>query len=206
MAWEALTGVIDSWADEGLRDVGRRRFHEARGKQVGGGLPRGSIDASRHAFVVRREPWRLAQVSLAVTDADVPPWQLASDSPGVVVSWADDATAVLRGSPAAQHHVPANESWGDSGLRSMLEPEPLEALVARPWDREMTVDGQLFEPGAWILPDLVSLTADRYEAIYDEELDALTSWTAFIDGEVARRQTLTQLTVISLANDWPPEG
>jgi hypothetical protein len=201
MAWEVLTGVIDWWADEGLRDVGRRRFHLAMGKQVGAGLlPRGSIDASRHAFVVRHHPWRLAQVRLDVadSDADGQTGQLTANAPGVVVSWADDATAVLSGSPASQHVVPANESWGDFGLRSMLEPGPLETVVAKPWGRLVTIDGQLLETDSFILPELVSLTASHYEATYDADLDALTSWTAFIDGEVAHRQSLTQLTVISM--------
>jgi hypothetical protein len=34
MTWHVLTGVVEWWADEGLRDIGRRRFHEARGTTV----------------------------------------------------------------------------------------------------------------------------------------------------------------------------
>jgi hypothetical protein len=126
------------------------------------------------------------------------------------VSWADDATAVLMGNPAAQHLVPSNESWGDSGLRRMLEPGPLEALVPRPWGSLLTIDGELLELDTLLLLEFVSLAADHYEAAYDDELDALTSWTAFIDGEPAQRQALTHLTVISLAPDSlapdPPRG
>jgi hypothetical protein len=147
----------------------------------------------------------LAQVSLDVTDAGErgQAWRPADEKPGVVVSWADDATAVLSGNPAAQHLVPSNESWGDSGLRRMLEPGPLEALVAKPWGRLLTVDGELLERDTFLLPEFVSLAADHYEAAYDEELDALTSWPAFIDGEPAQRQSVTHLTVISLALDQP---
>jgi hypothetical protein len=204
MTWDVLTGVIDWWADEGLRDVGRHRFHESKGKRVNAdGLPRGSIDATRHAFVARRKPWRLAQVSLDVTDTGRggQAWRPADETPGVVVSWADDATAVLRGNPAAQHLVPSNESWGDSGLRRMLEPDPLEALVAKPWGPLLTIDGQLLERDTLLPLEFVSLSTEYYEAAYNEELDVLTSWTAFIDGEPAQRQTLTHLTVIPLALD-----
>ena len=206
MTWEVLTGVIEWWADEGLRDIGRRRFHQAKGKHVSAdGLPRGSIDATRHAFVVRRAPWRLAQVSLDVTGTGEggQAWRPADETPRVVVSWADDATAVLRGDPATQHVVPTDESWGDSGLRRMLEPGPLEALVPKPWGPLLTVDGELLEHDAFLLPAFVSLAANHYEAAYNDELDVLTAWTAYIDGEPAQRQTLTHLTLLSLAPDQP---
>jgi hypothetical protein len=90
MGWEVLTGVIEWWADEGLRDIGRRRFHRARAKVSDEpGLPCGSIDVTRHAFVVRRTPWRLAQVSLESTDPREPgtAWRTSDDdlSPAVVV-------------------------------------------------------------------------------------------------------------------------
>jgi hypothetical protein len=112
MGWEVLTGVIHWWADEGLLDMGRRRFHRARGKTVRGGeaLPLGSIHATRHAFAVRRTPWRLAQVSLEPADpaAPRPGWQTSADDEllPAVVAWADDATAVLKGRPVTQHVVP----------------------------------------------------------------------------------------------------
>jgi hypothetical protein len=42
-------------------------------------------------------------------------------------------------------------------------------------------------------PEFVTLASDHYEVTYDPELDVLTSWTAFIDGEVAARQQLHHL-------------
>jgi hypothetical protein len=31
MAWQTLAGVVEWWADEGLRDLGRQRFHQGQG-------------------------------------------------------------------------------------------------------------------------------------------------------------------------------
>jgi hypothetical protein len=110
---------------------------------------------------------------------------------------------VLKGSPATQHLVPPSESWGDSGLRQMLVPARLEGLVARPWGPQLTVADQLLERDTFVLPEFVSLAADHYEATYDAKLDVLTTWTAFIDGEAAQRQTLTHLCAIPLNGDQP---
>ncbi len=45
-----------------------------------------------------------------------------------------------------------------------------------------------------VLPEFVTLGTGHYELTYDPEVDVLTSWTAFIDGEVAVRQQLRHLT------------
>jgi hypothetical protein len=190
MSWQVLTGVIEWWSDEGLRDIGRLRYHRSRQSvRERDGVPRGTVDTSRAAFVAKRSPWRIAQVALGLPNETSPD----------VVAWADEATAVLTGSPASQHLVPPNESWGDHGLRRMLNPTPLETLVAKPWPATFRVEGHLLERDMSLLPELVSLATDYYEATYDAELDVLTSWTSFIDGESAHRQTLTHLT------DIPPD-
>ena len=44
-----------------------------------------------------------------------------------------------------------------------------------------------------MLPGFVTLGTD-HEVTSDPELDVLTSWTGFIDGEVAGRQQLRHLT------------
>ena len=186
MPWSLLSGVVEWWADEGLRDVGRRRFHESRGggRSAGEPLPRGSIDLETAAFVAQRIPWRLALVTV----------QGSSPAQAEVVAWADDATVVLHGSPASGRVLTPNESWGDLGARRLLCPDPLERVAARPWPRRFDVAGHLLEQDMSVLPEFVSLGTDHYEVTYDPELDVLTSWTAFLDGEVAARQQLRHLT------------
>ncbi len=80
MSWEVVAGVVEWWADEGLRDLGRRRFHEARGKTVASdSAPLGTVDRVRAVFVAQRRPWRLSEVALAAMNDDVTP---------AVASWA----------------------------------------------------------------------------------------------------------------------
>ena len=195
MSWQALTGVFEWRVDEGLRDVGRRRFHEA------GGLPdlarRGAVQRSalrlavRWAFVARRHPWRLAVVSLRDQDAGSP----------AVTAWADEATAVLKGAPAAQHVVGPNQSWGNLGLRRMLQPESLTTFVPPPWPASFRIRGDLLDGGPSVAPEFTSLAVDHYEARFDPALGVVTAWTAFIDGAVALHQTLAQLTAVDESSD-----
>ncbi len=187
MVWNALTGVIEWWADEELRDLGRGRFHQGRGASVTTvePLPRGAIDRSSAGFVARRVPWRLALLSL----------DSVSDGP-VVVAWADDATVVLDGEPAVGRVASSRESWGDLGARGLLFPERLERLVPKPWSDRFEVEGDLLSDQMDVLPEFVSLATDHYKATYDAQLDVLTSWTAFIDGEPAARHSLSQLVAI----------
>lgn len=189
MSWEVLTGVVEWWADEGLRDVGRRRFHEAKGRAegLGEGLPRGTTEWRGRVFAAQRLPWRLTEISLGSSDSAYP----------AVVSWADNATAVLKGSPAEQDVVDPNTTWGDLGLRRMLTPAALGRLVAQPWPTQFRVAGHLLEQGTPVLPQLASLATDYYDVVYDAGLGVLTSWSAVIDGEVAQRISLTQLTAVN---------
>jgi hypothetical protein len=150
-------------------------------------IARGTLDIFRAAFIAQREPWRLTEVTLP----DVP----ESTAP-VIASWADEATAVLRGKPAEQHVVAANESWGDLGVRAMLKPDGLRQLVPEPWPERFVVDGPLLEDDPTLLPELFSVSTDRYEVVFDPSREILTSWAAIIDGEVAQRITLSRLTAL----------
>lgn len=189
MSWEVLTGVVEWWADEGLRDSGRRRFNEARGGTwLAGALPPGGIDRARAAFVAQRFPWRLSEVTMATTSDEITP---------AIVSWADDATSVLKGSPARQHVVRPNESWGDLGLRQMLNPSALEALVPKPWAAHFQVSGAVLERDASVLPEFVSLGTDYYQVRYDGDRDILTTWTAVINNSAAQRLSLSQLSSLT---------
>lgn len=193
MSWEALAGAVEWWADEGLRDVGRRRFHEARGKPVSpDAAPLGTVDRVRVAFVAQRLPWRLSEVALGTTNGDVIP---------AVASWADAATAVLTGSPAEQHVVGPKESWGDLGLRQMLVPTALEGLVPKPWTAEFRVPGEVLERDVSVLPEFVSLGTDYYEVSYDAGLDILSAWRAVIDGAAVQRLVLKQTRSLARAFD-----
>jgi hypothetical protein len=192
MSWDVLAGAVEWWADEGLREVGRRRFHEARGTVSSDVAPLGSVDRVRAVFVAQRRPWRLSEVALDTTNDEVTP---------AVASWADDATAVLKGGPARQHVVGPNESWGDLGVRQMLVPTALEVLVSKPWTAEFRVPGEVLERDMSVLPEFVSLGTDHYEVSYDGDLDVLTAWTAVIDGTAAQRLVLSQTTSLVLAVD-----
>jgi hypothetical protein len=180
--WHVLTGVCEWWADEGIRDVGRARFHQARRPELssGKGTPRGTTDC-RVAFVVRRDPFRLAQVDLAGRDACP------------LVAWADNATVVLDGSPAKARVIGPKGSYGDLGLRRMLHPAPLETIVPKPWPSQLHIEGHLIEADMSVRVPPVSLGADFYEVTYDEDRDVLTAWTAYIDGAAACRISVSQL-------------
>jgi hypothetical protein len=182
MAWQVLAGVVELWADEGLCEVGRQRGHQARDKRLRSReiLP-GRIKSTRAAFVARRTPWRMAQLSL-----DEPESELSV----AVAAWADDATAVLRGNPAMHYAMGPNQTWGDSGLRSMLEPSTMEEVVSTPWSARFRLDGGLLEQSTHLVPELVVLGADHYDVIYDRELRLITRWEAIIDDHSARRHVL----------------
>jgi hypothetical protein len=181
--WHALTGVCEWWADEGICDVGRARYHQARRPELSSGKvrPLGTVDRRRVAFVARRDPFRLAQVDLAGRDACS------------LVASADNATAVLDGSPAKARVIGPKVSYGDLGLRRMLHPAALETIVPRPWPSQLHVEGHLMEAdmSLWVPP--LSLGADFYEVAYDEDLDVLTAWTAYIDGAAACRISVSHL-------------
>ncbi len=195
MSWQALTGVFEWRVDEGLRDVGRRRFHEAGGRpdlvRRGAVQRKALLLAVRWVFVARRHPWRLAVVNLRDQDTGSP----------AVTAWADDVTAVLKGVPAAQHVVGPNQSWGNLGLRRMLEPESLTTFVPPPWPPSFRIRGDLLEDDSSAAPEFTSLAVDHYEAGFDPALGVVTAWTAFIDGAVALRQTLAQLTAVDESSD-----
>ena len=188
MPWQILSGGVDWWADEGLREVGRsRRAVEAGRTPTAQRIARGTLDIVRAAFIAQREPWRLTEVTLLEVPESTAP---------VIASWADEATAVLRGKPAEQHFVAANESWGDLCVRVMLKPDALRQLVPEPWPERFVVDGPLLEHDPTLLPELLSWSTDRYEVEFDPSREILTSWTAIIDGEVAQRITLSRLTAL----------
>jgi hypothetical protein len=188
MPWQILSGVVDWWAEEGLREVGRgRRAPKAGTSPHARRIARGTLSVARAAFIAQREPWRLTELTML----DV----LESTAPAIV-SWADAATAVLRGNPAEQHVVAPNESWGDLGVGIMLKPDALHQLVPAPWPERFAVDGPLLEQDPTLLPELLSWSTDRYEVQFDPNREILTSWTAVIDNEVAQRITLSRLTAL----------
>jgi hypothetical protein len=101
VSWQTLAGVVEWWADEGLRDLGRQRFHQGRGRSTKSELlPPGTIVVGRAVFIASRTPWRMAQIRTGTTRPD--------DT--AVVAWADDSTAVLKGNPAEQVLVESNDS------------------------------------------------------------------------------------------------
>lgn len=195
MTWQLLAGQFEWWADEALRNLGRRRYYAARGRVVAEEErgPALAMEVRPVAFVAQRSPWRLARIALQPQPDEA-----------AIVAWADDATAVLAGSPATLRVLGPNETWGDLGLRRMLDPERLEALVPQPWSATFRVDGALVDGDLSVVPELVSLSADHYEAAYDAALGVLTRWTAVIDGEVAARHELRDLALLATGSDGAP--
>lgn len=190
MPWQVLTGVLEWWADQGLLNIGRRRFHKAQGRMAfEGATSTAGIELMRFAFAARRVPWRLTAVSLGAPDDKGPP---------AVVSWADDATAVLKGNPAESQLVGPNYPSGSWGLRRMLEPGKLETLIPKPWPARFELAGHLLEQDMFLLPEFVSLASDSYEVTYGAELDILTMWAAIIDGDVAQRISLEHVASMDL--------
>jgi hypothetical protein len=188
MPWQILSGVVDWWAEEGLREVGRRRRALDAGRTPQARrIALGTLSIARAAFIAQQKPWRLTEVTLLeVPEATAP----------VIASWADEATAVLLGKPAEQHVVAANESWGDLCVGIMLKPDALRELVPEPWPERFVVDGPLLEHDPTLLPELLSWSTDRYEVVFDPSREILTNWTAIIDGEVAQRITLSRLAAL----------
>lgn len=185
MPWQILSGVVEWWAEEGLRDLGRRRRALNAGRTPNAQqIARGTLDIVRAAFIAQLEPWRLTEVTLLEVPESTAP---------VIASWADNATTVLRGKPAEQHVVAPNESWGDLCVAVMLKPAALRQLVPGPWPERFVVDGPLLEHDPTLLPELLSWSTDRYEVVFDPSREILTNWTAIIDGEVAQSITLSQL-------------
>jgi hypothetical protein len=188
--WNTLAGVIEWWADEGLRDLGRQRFHQERGTgtQREPSVPLGTVVLIRAAFVALRSPWRMAQIrASAIAPGDA-----------AVVAWADNATAVLKGNPAEQVFVGPDETWGDLVLSQMLLPHSLDVLVSPPWEDQFRIDGTALEQeeSMSIAPGLVSLASDSYAATFDPNLDVLTEWSAFMEGRVAQRISVTHLSTL----------
>jgi hypothetical protein len=180
--WQLLAGIIEYWADEGLRHIGRLR---ANGSTEPSAIPIGTIDEQHAAFVAQREPWRASQITL-----------ITNGTGAVIASWAGDATAVIDGVPAKQYVVASNESWGDLGLRVMLNPAALERLTPKPWPDSFRISGGLLKNDMQTAPDLYSASASRYEVKYDALLDVVTQWTAIIDESVASRLSLTHLSTL----------
>jgi hypothetical protein len=180
--WHALAGVIEYWAEEGLRHIGRLR---AAGSSKTSAVPIGTVDQEIAAFIAHREPWRASEITL-MTNGTGP----------VIASWSDDATAVIEGVPAQQHIVASNESWGDLGLYRLLNPSWLERLAPKPWPADLSIAGESLEKDTDAAPELFTASTSRYHVAYDPALDIITQWTATIDGAVASRFSLTHLNTL----------
>jgi len=181
-SWSALAGVIEYWAEEGLRHLGRLR---ANGSSETSVVPMGTVDQAFAAFVAQREPWRASEITL-ITNGTGP----------VIASWADDATAVIDGVPAQQHVVASNESWGDLGLYPLLNPSWLERLVSKPWPAEFRITGESFKQEQDAALELSSASVSHYDIVYDSALGIITQWAATIESAVASRFSLTQLQTL----------
>lgn len=75
-------------------------------------------------------------------------------------------------------------------IRPMLDPSPLAAVIDLPAAGTIRIPGEPVEADISIVPGLVTLSAEYYEAERHEELGILTSWRAVIRGGIAKELTL----------------
>lgn len=180
--WEVLLGIFQFEEDVRLSDVGRDRFHRSRGHDVGAedSLVATENTFVRWAFAATREPWRLTVIALDDPD----------DAHAAIISWADEATTKLGGSPAAARLYGPHEMHGDLGLRRMFEPGPVAEFYPEPWPPTFHVTGTLLDETPHVVPELTSLSPDHYVATFSADFGVLSSWTAYIEGRVAVRRRL----------------
>jgi hypothetical protein len=194
MSWELLSGCVEEYFNQQLLDLGRYRFHRDNGTGPEYYTPvKPEVTVCRLAFLAQREPWRL--VSIGRDEAE-----------GSILAFADDAWVTLRGDPVvpdgdastADHDA---STRGDHCVRALLEPTWLEEVLGAP----MTSDVFDVSPERLLLVTLdaggrglglVSIGADRHEVTYDRRLEIVTSWTTYIDGAVARRNSVSQLNAL----------
>src|SRR3954452_11754953 len=173
MSWNVLAGLVELRIDEVTHP-----------DPMPGSVRSAPAAVIRAAFLAQKSPWRLAELTIHATDPEATP---------AVATWADNATAVLRGTPAAQHVVASNEVWGDLGLHHLLDTRRIEALAPKPWGAQFEINGDAAARVAEIAPELVAMGAERYRATYDSSLDVLTQWVAARDGQAVHELTLSEL-------------
>ncbi|MGA7362090.1 MAG: hypothetical protein WBZ07_03940 [Candidatus Dormiibacterota bacterium] len=188
MSWSVVGGSYKWSNDEYLYDLGRHRFNQRRGR--GGGatygadipLARGLQVIKEWSFVAGRVPRRLAAVAVG-------------DHPDLVVALADTDTAVLcfKGDPPEAVNLGPTTSESGS-LWSLLLPTWLGKLGIGDHPGEaFMIPGDQLDEDITIVPSLVRLGTDHYSVRYDPQLEIITSWEAFIDGQVSDRQFLSPL-------------
>ena len=187
--WEVLCGTLEEVRDLRLEDLGRERSHKRRDPAVGAGDHDrlSGTQLFRAAFAARRDPWRLAMVNVEC-DFAIPGEPRETDV--ALVAWAEGLTAIIHGDPAAgEVFGPGDGTFGDHSLGRLLRPQPLEGLVPPPWPAHFQVPGDVLgaDEAMFLVPELVTIGADRYEAGFDAAAGVLTSWTALVDDEVATR-------------------
>ena len=186
MGWSAIAGYLAYETDEPLMDLARHRFHVAGGRGSGPyePLPPERTDL-RCGFVASRQPWRLAVLNLGPHDDLWPE----------VVGWGGHGWVSLEGDPTAitgECGDPGQwqRTHGDLGLRAMLNVEWLRVLTGGTLGPRLDVEPsrmlELAEMEDWSYAmALIAIGVDRQTFTYDPEVDALTSMSVYVDGEVA---------------------
>jgi hypothetical protein len=195
MAWSVLSGVIEQYFDQQLLDLGRNRHWLAVGKgDESYELIDPDVATVRMAFLAHRNPWRLALINL--DGGGWPP----------IIGWAGEAWAGLDAyslAPIGDAPAPGRNATthGDLCVRTLLVPDWLHFAIDGPIasnELELTSLQLLAaaqEQGS-TAGCLSSLGTDRYQVNYDPTLDVITSWTSTVDGELARRDWITDLHVV----------
>jgi hypothetical protein len=124
-----------------------------------------------------------------------------------VAGWSDGAWVALEGDPltvAGETHDPGRDGTyhDDLGIRAFLDTGWLKLVVEGQLGTRLEIppDGMVDlhermdpEDFAFALA-LVSLGVDRYEVSYLPDSGIIESWTAYVDGQVARRSVLSSVT------------
>ena len=186
MVYSAVTGIFELWENQALLVAASRGLLPESPWEHDRGRPAEMVITERWAFAARCRPLYLATVSL----------QSDEGSAAASIAWAGSATAVITGDPLTAHAAAPNESWGDLGLKIMLEPALLETVIPGPWPDAFTVDGTRLAADPSVVPGFQARGADRFSATYDTDLAIITSWTAEIGGMAARRHVLSHLSAV----------
>lgn len=206
-SWSTITGTLTTWRDEKLLDVGRSRSAcdpAAPSLVAQGASPRRY--ETEHRFWAMREPWRIRMELVRMT---LPDEEYAFSTMIVhgQIWWVEDTRShgltVLsnhgqdnRTGTACQGTFDLDKLLQPAGLAGALVPSQIAAIEVG-GRNAITVRGTPLEsPGDafWLMGGLTTLGATEYQFSVDAAVGILLRAEAFVDGQLARREELTQVT------------
>ena len=192
--WSSLAGLIEIWDDDAWLDEGRKRYHAAAPMETDTDP---MISAFKYSFSVTQEPWRVRMQLMGHTVADT-----LQSPPELIVCrgqtwWAKTGLQVIT------NEARENSRLGLFGLDLMVAPAQLAGTIdirqakrVTPGRRKAILLSASASEMIWQhVPELVVLSASRYELEVDEDLGILLATRAYIDNRIARSMVLHDLQV-----------